>query len=133
MSPNIGTLRNGVQIPKLLNSPFASWSLINLDFLLPQLRILIISLPYQQHHSKFLELCFLYLFYILNNMISFLYVAKQLLSVRHVLTYLHVLLIILLHLNITHKILNSFSLQPLTLYVALQLVSLVHTYYYLML
>ena len=37
MSPNIGTLLNGVLIPKLLNSPFASWFLINLDFLLPHI------------------------------------------------------------------------------------------------
>ena len=34
MSPNIGTLLNGALIPKLLNSPFASWFLINFDFLL---------------------------------------------------------------------------------------------------
>ena len=37
MSPNIGTLLNGVLIPKLFNSPFASWFLINLDFLLPRI------------------------------------------------------------------------------------------------
>ena len=35
MSPNKGSLLNGVLIPKVLNRPFASWSLINLDFLLP--------------------------------------------------------------------------------------------------
>ena len=35
ISPNIGTLLNGVLTPKLLNSPFASWFSINLDFLLP--------------------------------------------------------------------------------------------------
>ena len=34
MSPNIGNLLNGVLIPNLLNNPFASWFLINLDFLL---------------------------------------------------------------------------------------------------
>ena len=34
ISPNIGTLLNGVLIPKLPNSPFASLFLINLDFLL---------------------------------------------------------------------------------------------------
>ena len=33
ISPNIGTLL-GVLRPKLLNSPFASWFLINLDFLI---------------------------------------------------------------------------------------------------
>ena len=31
-SPNIGTLPNGVLIPKLLDSLFASWFLTNLDF-----------------------------------------------------------------------------------------------------
>ena len=31
----IGTLLNDVLTPKLLNSPFATWSLINLKFLLP--------------------------------------------------------------------------------------------------
>ena len=34
MSPNIGNLLNGVLIPNLLNTPFSSWFLINLDFLL---------------------------------------------------------------------------------------------------
>ena len=34
ISPNTGTLLNGVLLPKLLNSLFASWFLINLDFLL---------------------------------------------------------------------------------------------------
>ena len=33
--PNNGTLLNGVLTPKLRNSPFASWFLINLNFLLP--------------------------------------------------------------------------------------------------
>ena len=37
MLPNIGTLLNGVLKPKLLNSHFASWFLINLDFLLPHI------------------------------------------------------------------------------------------------
>ena len=37
ISPNIGTLLNGVLIPKLLNKPFASWFLINLHFLLPHI------------------------------------------------------------------------------------------------
>ena len=34
ISPNTGILRNGVLIPNLLNNPFASCLLINLDFLL---------------------------------------------------------------------------------------------------
>ena len=47
MSPNIGNLLNGVLIPNLLNNPFASCLLINLDFLLLHIAILIISLLYQ--------------------------------------------------------------------------------------
>ena len=35
ISPNIGTLLYSVLRPKLLNSPFASLVLVNLDFLLP--------------------------------------------------------------------------------------------------
>ena len=34
MSPNIGNLLKGVLIPNLLNNPFASCLLINLDFLI---------------------------------------------------------------------------------------------------
>ena len=47
MSPNIGNLLNGVLIPNLLNSPFASWFLMNLDFLLPHIAHFdnIITLP----------------------------------------------------------------------------------------
>ena len=46
MSPNIGNLLNGVLIPNLLNNPFASWFLINLDFLLPHITHFdIITLP----------------------------------------------------------------------------------------
>ena len=37
MSPNIGNLLKGVLIPNLLNNPFASCFLINLDFLLPHI------------------------------------------------------------------------------------------------
>ena len=47
MSTNIGNLLNGVLIPNLLNNPFASWFLINLDFLLPHIAHFdnIITLP----------------------------------------------------------------------------------------
>ena len=47
MSPNIGNLLNGVLIPNLLNNPFASCLLINLDFLLLHIAHFdnIISLP----------------------------------------------------------------------------------------
>ena len=37
MSPSRGTLLNGVLIPSLLNNPFASCFLINLDFLVPHI------------------------------------------------------------------------------------------------
>ena len=37
MSPNIGNSLNGVLIPSLLNNPFASCFLINIDFLLPHI------------------------------------------------------------------------------------------------
>ena len=71
ISPNIGTLLNGVLIPKLLNSPFASWFLINLDFLLPHIAhfdntIVLLLLVFEA-----IDLCFQYLFYTLNNMILF--------------------------------------------------------------
>ena len=47
ISPNIGILPNGVLIPSLLNNPFASYFLINLDFLLLHIAHFdnIISLP----------------------------------------------------------------------------------------
>ena len=47
MSPNIGNLLNSVFIPNLLINPFASWFLINLDFLLPNIAHFdnIITLP----------------------------------------------------------------------------------------
>ena len=47
--PNIGTLLNGVLTPKLLNRPFDSWSLINIDFVLPHIahfdNIVVLLLP----------------------------------------------------------------------------------------
>ena len=46
MSSNIGNLLNGVLMPNLLNNPFACCLLINLDFLLYILHVLIISLIY---------------------------------------------------------------------------------------
>ena len=72
MPPNIGNLLNDVLIPNLLNNPFSSWFLINLDFLL--LHIVhfnnIIILP-----LLVLQTCgfifFLYVSYILNNMNPF--------------------------------------------------------------
>ena len=71
ISPNTGTLLNGALIPKLLNSPFASWFLINLDFLLPHIAHLdnIIDLPLLVLEMfGFMSLVFLYT---LNNMLPF--------------------------------------------------------------
>ena len=69
MSPNIGNLLKGVLIPNLLNNPFASCFLINLDFLLPHIahfdNIIILLLL----TVKRVDLYFLYVFYILKNMI----------------------------------------------------------------
>ena len=47
ISLNIGTILNGVLRPKLPNSLFASWFLINLDFLLPHITYVdnIVALP----------------------------------------------------------------------------------------
>ena len=47
ISPSIGTLLSGVLIPNLFNNQFASWILINLDFLLPHIAQFdsIIALP----------------------------------------------------------------------------------------
>ena len=47
MSPNTGNLLNGVLIPNLFNNLFASWFLINLDYLLPHIAHFdnIITLP----------------------------------------------------------------------------------------
>ena len=68
ISPNIGTLFNGVLIPKLLNRPFAFWFLINLDFLLPHIAHFdnIIALPLLVF--EIFEFMFLVFFYTLNNM-----------------------------------------------------------------
>ena len=71
MSPNIGNLHNGVLIPNLLNSPFASWFLINLDFLLPHIAHFdnIIALPLLL--LEIFGFIFLVFFYTLNNMFPF--------------------------------------------------------------
>ena len=67
-----GTLLNGVLIPSVLNNPFASCFLINLDCLLPHIAHFDnIILP-----LLVLETCgfiFVYIPYILNSMIPFLY------------------------------------------------------------
>ena len=73
MSPNIGNLLNDVLIPNLLNNPFASCFLINLNFLLLHIAHFhnIISLPLLV--LEIVDLCFLYISYILCSMIPFLY------------------------------------------------------------
>ena len=75
MSPNIGNLLNGVLIPNLLNNPFASCLLINLDF----------SLQHTEHFDNMITLPLLVLetcgfkfsvcFYILNNFTFYTYVS----------------------------------------------------------
>ena len=69
MSPNIGNLLKGVLIPNLLNNSFASCFLIDLYFLLPHIahfdNIIILLLL----TVKRVDLYFLYVFYILKNMI----------------------------------------------------------------
>ena len=71
ISPNTGTLLNGVLLPKLLNSLFASWFLINLDFLLPHIAHFdnIIDLPLLV--LEIFGFMFLVFFYTLNNMFPF--------------------------------------------------------------
>ena len=90
ISPNIGTLFNGALRSKLLNSPFASWSLINLDFFLSYIAHFdnIIALPLLV--PEILDLCFQYLFYTLSNKISFyIYSFKLLLiTLLHLITSL---------------------------------------------
>ena len=104
MSPNIGTLLNGVLVPKLLNSPFASWFLINLDSLLPDIA--------HFDNTIALPLLLLEVFGSLFS-VSFLHFKQYdyIFICCKASTYLHVLLIILLHLNIAYKILNNFSLK----------------------
>ena len=76
ISPSIGTLLNGVLISNLLNNPFASWFLINLDFLPPHIAQFdkIIALPLLV--LKVFGSMFSVFSYTLNNMIPFLYVCN---------------------------------------------------------
>ena len=71
ISPNIGTLLNGVLIPNLLNSPFASWFLINLDFLLPHIAHLYNTITLPLLLAEIFGSMFSVFFYTLNNMIPF--------------------------------------------------------------
>ena len=70
---NNGVLLNGVLIHKLINNPFASCSLINLDFLLPQTTHFDdkANLPFLVF-IVFASL-FLYFFYTLNNVLTCLF------------------------------------------------------------
>ena len=71
---------NGFLTPKLLNSPFASWFLINLDFLLPHIVHFdnIIVLPLLVF--EIIGIMFIYLFYTLN-ISSYTYYFKLLLII----------------------------------------------------
>ena len=68
ISPSTGILLNGVLMPKLLNNPFASCFLINLDFLLPHITHfdIMTSLP-----LLVLETCGSIASYTLSNTIPF--------------------------------------------------------------
>ena len=72
MSPNNGTLFHGVLGPRLLNDPFASFSFINLDFLLLHTAHFDdnIDQPFFVFFFHFYHFNFysLYLFCTLNNM-----------------------------------------------------------------
>ena len=65
-----------VLIPKLLSNPFASYLLINLDFLLLNIAHFdnIINLPLLVPETC--GFCFLYIFYNLNNTIPLLYINR---------------------------------------------------------
>ena len=100
MSLNIGTLLNGVLIPKLLNSLFASWFLVNLDSLLPDIahfdNTIALPLPLLQVFGSLFSVSFLHF-----KQYDYIFICCK------ASFYLHVLLIILLHLNIAYKILNT--------------------------
>ena len=84
MSPSIGTLLNGVLIPNLLNNPYASWCLINLDILLPHTthfnNIITLPLLVLKTSGSMFSVFFLHF----KQYDSILYVAKQLVLFRHV-------------------------------------------------
>ena len=71
ISPNIGTMLNGVLLPNLLNSPFASRFLINLNLLLPHIahfhNIIVLPLLVAETFGSIFSV----FFFILNNMIPF--------------------------------------------------------------
>ena len=62
ISPNNGILFNGVLIPKLLNNPFACCSLINFDFLLPDIahfdKFIVLPLLVFETSGSMLSVCF---------------------------------------------------------------------------
>ena len=64
MSPNIGNLLKGVLIPNLLNNPFASYLLLNLDFLLLHIvhfdNIIILPLLVLETCGFIFSVCFLH-------------------------------------------------------------------------
>ena len=64
MSPNIGSLLNGVLIPNLFNNLFASWLLINIDFLLLHIahfdNVIILPLLVLETYGFVFFVCFLH-------------------------------------------------------------------------
>ena len=72
--PNRGILINGVLIPKLLNNPFASYSLINIDILISHIVHFDKSIVLPLIVFEILGCMFPVLFYTLNKMIALLYI-----------------------------------------------------------
>ena len=68
MSPNNGTLLNGVLRLKLLNNPFASCSFKYVNFLLPHAALFDDKNGLPPYFLKLLNQYFLYFFFTLNNM-----------------------------------------------------------------
>ena len=74
--PNKSILINGVSVPKLLNNPFASYSLINRDILMSHMahfdKSIVLPLTVFEILGCMFSVCFCF-FYTLNKMIAFLY------------------------------------------------------------
>ena len=81
-SPSISTLLNGVLIPNLLNSPFSSWFLINLDFLQPDIAHFDNTITLPLLVLQISGSMFSVFFYTLNNMIPF-YTLKSYFKKTH--------------------------------------------------
>ena len=72
MSPNNGTLHNGVSRPKLLNKPSASCFFMNIDFLIPRTENFDYIINLLFFVLKIFESKFLVFFYTLHNKSAFI-------------------------------------------------------------